>query len=81
MGPRELAELALDAAKVDARRRRDVPVVEASLLTGDKGSAVVLANFTYPADRALTVDVTLPRHVTRETHRGRRRDWSRLSTA
>jgi len=66
-GPRELVKLALDAAKATPAARCDVPVVEASLLAGDKGCAVVLANFTYRPIEALTVDVTLPRPVTRAT--------------
>jgi len=35
-------------------------VVEASLLTGPAGSALVLANFTYKQIGHLTVDVKLP---------------------
>ena len=58
--PREIVAYALREAGITPTVRTDAPVVEATLLTGPKGSVVVIANFTYePIDR-LTVTVRLP---------------------
>ena len=63
--PRQLVKLALDGGGVRPVARCDTPVVETSLLTGDKGSALVLVNYTYQPVDALTVDVKLSHPVTR----------------
>ena len=65
--PRELIKLALDGAKITPVAKSDRPVVETSLLTGDKGAALVLVNYTYEPVDALTVDLKLSRPVTRAT--------------
>jgi hypothetical protein len=62
---REVARLALDAAMIGPEVRADVPVVEASLLEGDKGAAVVLVNYTYRPIRVLKVQVRTDRQFTR----------------
>jgi hypothetical protein len=63
--PRRLATLAID--RVVPVARCDKPVVETSLLTGERGSAVVLVNYTYQPVEDLTVDVSLAQPVTRAT--------------
>jgi hypothetical protein len=55
--------LALEAAKIAPVARADVPVVETSLLTGPRGSALVLVNYTYEPIARLKVDVRLPHPV------------------
>lgn len=55
--PREIIKMALAAARVDQNVKTDVPVVEASLLSGSKGSAVVLANYTYEPIESLTIEL------------------------
>jgi hypothetical protein len=57
--PRDLVELPLEAASVSLAARADVPVVEASLLTGEKGSALVLVNYTYQPIDSLSVELRL----------------------
>lgn len=59
-GPRALVKLPLDAAGVTPVAKADAPVVEASLLTGDKGAVLVLVNYTYQPVETLTVDLRLP---------------------
>jgi len=61
--PRQLVALALEAARVAPVARADVPVVETSLLTGPRGSALVLVNYTYEPIRRLKVDVRLSHPV------------------
>ena len=61
--PRAIIKMALDAAKVAPVLKTDVPVVEASLLTGSAGSAIVLVNYTYQPINSLTIDVKLARAV------------------
>jgi hypothetical protein len=63
--PRRLARLALDAADITPVAKCDKPVVETSLLTGDKGSALVLVNYTYQPIDALTVELKLSHPVAR----------------
>jgi hypothetical protein len=63
--PRRIATLALGDMIPIARCGK--PVVETSLLTGDKGSALVLVNYTYQPIDVLTVDVKLSRPITRAT--------------
>ncbi len=58
-GPREIIGMPLEAAKVKPVAAANVPVVETSLLTGPKGSVLVLANYTYQPIDSLAVDVTL----------------------
>jgi hypothetical protein len=65
--PRELTKLALDAARIQPVARCDVPVVETNLLTGDKGSAVVLVNYTYRPLDSVSIDLTIPQAITRDT--------------
>ena len=65
--PREIIKIALDAARISPAARSSVPVVETSLLTGAKGSAVVLANYTYQPVSALTVDLKLSQPVKQAT--------------
>jgi len=62
-GPRRLIGLALEAAKVVPVARADVPVVETSLLTGPRGSALVLVNYTYEPIPRLKVAVRLAHGV------------------
>jgi hypothetical protein len=57
--PRAIVKLALDAAGIEPIVSTSVPVVEASLLTGPTGSALVLANYTYQPIDALRVRVKL----------------------
>jgi hypothetical protein len=65
--PRWLVKLALDAGKVIPVAQCDRPVVETSLLTGDKGSALILVNYTYQPVPSLVIDLKLTRPVTRAT--------------
>jgi len=58
--PRALVKGPLDAASVTLAARADVPVVEASLLSGEKGSALVLVNYTYRPIDSLSVELRLP---------------------
>lgn len=58
--PRRIVALALDAAGVKTVARPSVPVVEASLLDGPAGAAVVLANYTYQPVKQLSIDLRLP---------------------
>lgn len=63
--PREIIKMTLDHAKFEPVVKTNVPVVEANLLTGASGSALVLANYTYqPIDR-LTIDLKLSESVKR----------------
>lgn len=55
--PRELARLPLELAHIAPVAMADVPVVETSLLTGPKGSALVLANYTYQPIASLKINV------------------------
>lgn len=64
-GPRGLLNEVLAAAKVDPVARPNVPVVEASLLSGPRASALVLANYTYEPIERLGVRVRTDRPVTR----------------
>jgi hypothetical protein len=50
----------LDAASVRLAAKADVPVVEASLLSGEKGAALVLVNYTYRPIDSLSVEMRLP---------------------
>ncbi len=57
--PRDLIHLPIALSGILPAARASVPVVEASLLTGPAGSALVLANYTYKPIRSLTVDLKL----------------------
>jgi len=61
--PRSIIALALEAAKISPVARADVPVVETSLLTGPRGSALVLANYTYEPIPRLKVGLRLSHPV------------------
>jgi hypothetical protein len=63
--PRDLVIAPIKVAGVRPVAVADRPVVETSLLTGQAGSALVLANYTYQPIRSLTVDVKLPGRVAR----------------
>jgi hypothetical protein len=65
--PRQIPGLALDAAAIHPVAECDHPVVETSLLTGSKGSAVVLVNYTYRPLDTLTVELKIPQALTGET--------------
>jgi hypothetical protein len=58
--PRALVKGPLDAASIGLAARPDVPVVEASLLSGEKGAALVLVNYTYQPIDSLSVELRLP---------------------
>jgi hypothetical protein len=58
--PRQIVKLALDAGGITPVVRADADVVEGSLLTGEAGAAIVLANYTYQPIAELAVDVSLP---------------------
>ena len=64
---RRIARVALDSAAVRGVIRTDTPVVESGLLDGERGAAIVLANYTYKPIRKLTIDVGLRRRVSRAT--------------
>lgn len=62
--PRQLVRQALAAASVKGVAQADAPVVETGLLTGPKGSVLVLANYTYEPIKELHVDLRLSHPVT-----------------
>ncbi|MCD6362361.1 MAG: hypothetical protein J7M38_16000 [Armatimonadetes bacterium] len=55
--PRRIISWVLERAGVTPVVTTDVPVVEASLLSGGEGSVVVVSNFTYEPIESLTVTV------------------------
>ncbi|MBV9867662.1 MAG: hypothetical protein JO316_20110 [Abitibacteriaceae bacterium] len=57
--PRSIINFALNQAKVRPVVQANVRVVETSLLMGNQGAAVVLANYTYQPIKLLTVDLNL----------------------
>jgi len=61
--PRELIKLPLTLAKITPIAAADEPVVEASLLTGPNGSALILANYTYKPIKSLTIDLQLSHSI------------------
>lgn len=63
--PRRLIQFALDAGRVTPIAQCDHPVVETSLLTGPRGSVLLLANYTYQPIPSLVVDLKLDHPVTR----------------
>ena len=63
--PRELVAKALALGQVVPVARPSEPVVETGLICGPKGSALVLANYTYRPLAALSVDLKLPRPIRR----------------
>lgn len=65
--PRRLIQLALDAGRVTPAAQCDQAVVETSLLSGSRGSVLLLANYTYRPARSLVIDLKLDRPVTRAT--------------
>jgi hypothetical protein len=65
--PRRLIQFALDTARVSPVAQCDHPVVETSLLTGPRGSVLLLANYTYQPIRSMVVDLKLNQPVTRAT--------------
>jgi hypothetical protein len=64
-GPRLIVGLPLELAHIAPVARASEPVVETSLLTGPKGSALVLVNYTYHPVQSLKVDLRLATPVTR----------------
>jgi hypothetical protein len=65
--PRMLIEAALKAGGVGGHVSSNVPVVEASLLSGPAGSAVVLANYTYERIPNLQLRIDVGHKVTSAT--------------
>ncbi|MCW3052104.1 MAG: Beta-galactosidase trimerization domain protein [Chthonomonadales bacterium] len=63
--PRTLTQLPLTLAKVTPQVYVSVPVVEAGLLTGPNGSALVLANYAYQPLPSLGIDIKLTHKITR----------------
>ena len=61
--PRILVGKALTAGGVQPVVKANAPVVEASLLTGPMGSAIILANYTYLPISALVLDISLDHPV------------------
>lgn len=57
--PREIIKMPLEAAKISSVIETNVPVVETNLLTGNEGSVIVLANYTYQPINDLTIDVKI----------------------
>lgn len=57
--PRTIVKTALDAAKISPAVETNTPVVEADLLEGADGTAIVLANYTYQPIDSLQIDVKL----------------------
>ncbi|HTL30258.1 MAG TPA: hypothetical protein VL282_13590 [Tepidisphaeraceae bacterium] len=55
--PRAIIARPLESVRSIQQVRANIPVVEASLLTGPKGSAIVLANYTYQPIDKLVLDV------------------------
>jgi hypothetical protein len=79
--PRRIIQHVLDLAGLKPVARPSEPVVEASLLTGPKGSALVLANYTYHPVESLSVEVTMPKGVNRATScEGKPVKWERTQT-
>jgi hypothetical protein len=64
-GPRALIRLPLKQAKVVPVAEADRDVVETNLLTGPKGSCVVLCNYTYKPITKLVVTVRVKHPVTK----------------
>lgn len=64
-GPRSLIRMPLKQGKVQPVAESDRDVVETNLLTGPKGSCVVLANYTYQPIAKLTVTVRVKHPVTK----------------
>lgn len=64
---RDILSVPLRAAKINRVAEASQPVVEASLLTGPKGSAVVLCNYTYRPIAKLTVRVRVDHPIPRAT--------------
>lgn len=58
--PRALIHYPIALSRISPVVQTSVPVVEASLLTGPAGSAIVLVNYTYHPIRSLLVNVKLP---------------------
>lgn len=63
--PRRLIQFVLDAARISPIAQCDHPVVETSLLTGNRGSVLLLANYTYQPIDSLVIDLRLAHPVTR----------------
>lgn len=55
--PRRLIQFALDAGHVTPIAQCDHPVVETSLLSGNAGSVLLLANYTYHPIQSLVIDL------------------------
>jgi len=58
--PRQIIALPLLEAGIDTVIKSSVPVVEANLLAGTNGNAVVLANYTYHTISNLVLDIRSP---------------------
>lgn len=57
--PRTIIKNVLDSAKISPVIETNTPVVEADLLEGADGAAIVLANYTYQPVKLLQIDVKL----------------------
>jgi hypothetical protein len=57
--PRAIIKMPLEAAKISPAIEANVPVVETNLLTGNEGSVIVLANYTYQPIKDLMIDVQI----------------------
>jgi hypothetical protein len=58
--PRQIIARPLQEAGIDTAVKSSVPVVEANLLAGTNGNAVVLVNYTYHAISNLILDIRSP---------------------
>jgi hypothetical protein len=63
--PRRLIQIALQTGHISPVAQCDQPVVETNLLTGSKGSVLVLVNYTYQPIHNLTVDLKLDYPISR----------------
>ncbi|NNE99457.1 MAG: hypothetical protein HKN25_10605 [Pyrinomonadaceae bacterium] len=61
--PREILKQPVSIANITPLASSDVPVVETNLLTGPKGDAIVLINYTYKPIESLTISIKTNRRV------------------
>lgn len=79
--PRMIIKMALDAAKVVPVAESDVPVVETNFLTGNEGSAIVLANYTYQPIKSLTIDLKLSKPFKQAVSvEGKQVNWQKIDS-
>ncbi|HRH44832.1 MAG TPA: hypothetical protein PKY82_24550 [Pyrinomonadaceae bacterium] len=77
--PRMIIKMALDAAKIVPVAEANVPVVETNLLTGNEGSAIVLANYTYQPIKSLTIDLKLSKPFKQAVSiEGKQVNWQKI---